>query len=341
MKTCLSRKGSVLILVLIIVSSMALLSVGMAYRTRIEMKLAQANAQRTKVYYLALGGIARTKALLSSQPLSPENIGKMCQFSSTATDEKLFEQIKDTDSSASRWLVYKVRDELGYLNVNSSDPAIWKKIGISKECQAGILDWLGIDSGGNVFSDEQSEFPYAPKNSPCATLKELLFAKGITRDDYLGKGLSQNIYWDSSEEGRNSRTLLENYTDIFNLGMIDIFTVYGKGKININTTSKMMLASLPGLDEQVANLILAYREGTDGQLGTDDDRCLENSAAFADMDGLTKLQTDLLQEYSCYKSDYFRIFSYAEANEGFNCYLMATIICSGSGPQVLYVERLL
>ena len=34
----------------------------------------------------------------------------------------------------------------------------------------------------------------------------------------------------------------ENVTD---LGLVNIFTVYGNGKININTTSKTILSALP------------------------------------------------------------------------------------------------
>ena len=46
---------------------MTILSVGLAYRTRVEVKLSGADAQRTKAYYLALGGIERARALLSLQ----------------------------------------------------------------------------------------------------------------------------------------------------------------------------------------------------------------------------------------------------------------------------------
>ncbi len=344
-KTSLVRCGSVLILVLIIVSGMATLSIGMTYRIRTEMKLAQTNAQRTKVCYLALGGIERAKTLLNSQPLTPENIGKICQFSSTATDEKLFEQIKNTDSYKGVWLSYKVRDEYGYLNVNKSEASIWGKIGISKECQSGILNWLGTDNGSGqngeiFFTGGKSEFPYVPKGSPCVVLKELLFARGVTQEEYLGKYLCQNFYMPAGNEDKDFRDPLENIDNSSDFGLMSIFTVYGKGKININTVPKMILASLPGLDEETADRIITYRGGPDAQLGTDDDRYLTAPDALADLDGLTQLQTELLQEYCCFKSDCFRIFSFAGIN-GFNCCLMATISYTENCPQVLTVERLL
>jgi len=70
------RDGSVLILVLIVLSSMTILSVGLAYMTRIEMRLTYANAQRMQAYYLALGGIERIKALLSQEELSPLTVAR-------------------------------------------------------------------------------------------------------------------------------------------------------------------------------------------------------------------------------------------------------------------------
>ena len=144
------RRGSVLILVLIVISSMTILAVGLAYRTRIEMKLAQADALRTKVYYLALGGIERAKALLSQRELSSANIAGICLFNGTAEEEGLFAQLKDCDFQEGTSLAYCLRDEQGYLNVNKSDSAAWENTGsISKENRACILDWIDADDDTN------------------------------------------------------------------------------------------------------------------------------------------------------------------------------------------------
>ncbi len=61
---------------------------------------------------------------------------------------------------------------------------------------------------------------------PFSTINELLLVKDISKENFL----------------------------LFK----DLITVYGKGKVNINTASKAVLIAL-GLDEEVANLILRFR----------------------------------------------------------------------------------
>ncbi|MCK4794420.1 MAG: general secretion pathway protein GspK, partial [Desulfobacteraceae bacterium] len=320
LKTNSYKEGSVLVLVLIVLSSMTILSVGLAYRTRIEMKLAHANARRTQAYYLALGGIERIKALLSEVELSPSTITRICQFTGTAKEEGLFEQLRDYGLIEGKLLIYSVRDERGYLNINKSDPASWENMdSISNECCSSILDWIDADDdtspdGAETDFYERLDLPYVSKNSPCVALKELLFLRGITRDIYIGEDLNRNSLLDENERDGQLQFPPDNRDNILDLGLVDIFTVYGDGKININTTSRAILAALPGLDEEVADILLTYRDGPDGQFGTDDDMCFTSTEDLANVEGLTELQIELLQQYCCFDSEYFRIFSYARLN---------------------------
>jgi len=343
-----TRNGSVLVLVLVVVASMTILSVGLAYRTRIEIKLAQANARRTQAYYLALGGIERMKALISGQQqLSPTTISWMCRFTGNAEEDKLFEQLEDYRQTKRTLLIYSLRDEQGYLNINTSDPASWENIdGISRECRASILDWIDKDddtSGDGAETDfyERLEPPYVSKNSPCVALKELLFLRAVTRTAYIGKYLNQNSFLDGSERDNPFQVPLDYGDNSLGLGLVHIFTVYGDGRININTASKTILSALPGLDAGTADAILAYHAGPDGRLGTEDDKCVASSEDLVNVEGLTELQIELLQQYCRFDSEYFRIFSYARLDKDFECCLMATVKYTENGPQVIYLERLL
>ena len=165
--------GSVLILVLIVLSSITALSVGIVYRSLIEMKLAHTNAQRTQAYYLALGGIERIKALLSEQELSPSMIAQMCQFTSTAQNETLFEQFREFNPTEGSLLAYNLRDEQGYLNLNQSDPASWVPMDcVCEECCSAILDWIDEDGNAGAETDfyEQLEHPYTTATTPRASV---------------------------------------------------------------------------------------------------------------------------------------------------------------------------
>ena len=61
----------------------------------------------------------------------------------------------------------------------------------------------------------------------------------------------------------------------------DLITVYTKGKVNINTASSGVLQAL-GLSEDLSQIIISYREGYDGELGTEDDGIFKDTASILD-----------------------------------------------------------
>ena len=266
---CGNQTGSVLVLVLIVVSSLTIVSVGLAYRTRIEMRLAWSNAQRTRAYYLALGGVERTKALLGQEERSPAVIARICRFNGTAKEEGLFEQLRDCDATKSKYLTYCLRDELGHLNVNKSDPASWENLDIiSRDRRASILDWIDADDetspdGAETDHYQRLEPSYVSKNKPCLALRELLFLRGMTYGAYMGEDINRKSALDDNERDGLLRPPPDNEDNVLQMGLVDIFTVYGDGRININTAPREVLAALPGLDAEAADIVLSHGAGPD------------------------------------------------------------------------------
>ncbi len=333
--------GSVLILVLIVLSSLVALTVGLAYRTRIEIKLVQAMADRTKAFHLACGGIERIKTLLGQGELSPETIATICPFVKTANQEELFQQLDSFQVGRMR-LAYKLHDEQGFLHLNKSNPAAWENIpGLSRECASSILDWIDSDDTPSLDGAEsdyyrQVDSPYLAKNRPCTALRELLFVRGVDRSGYLAA-------WDGMRGGGGDGQAEESdraADEVADPGLLSIFTVYGNGAININTVGREILASLPGLDEQVGEAILAHRYGPDGLPGTKDDRPFKSAEDIAQVAGLSGLHMDLLEQYCCVESTFFRVFSRADSGGKPACCLMASIQVTDGQVKVLCVERL-
>jgi len=337
------RRASVLVFVLIVVSSLTIIAISLAYRTRIEIKLAHASSERTKTYYLALAGLERCRALLTQQELTAESTARMCWFSTTSDKEKLFEGLK-TQPDQRLLLVYGIKDELSYLDLNKSDSATWENSGcISRQQRASILDWTDPDSDTNPDGAETDfyeylEPPYVCKNAPFICLKELMFVKDITYDNYLGSILNE----ESNREIKSFEDIQYLFNSIItdSSSLVNLFTVYGDGKVNINTVSGEILSALPGLEQESVNTILLYRSGSDGRSGTDDDVCIENAGVILQIEGLTELQAELLQQYCCFTSDTFRVFSYSKI-ENYSCFLMATVKITDNKPQILTLERLL
>jgi hypothetical protein len=269
----------------------------------------------------------------------------MCQFTGSAKEEELFGQAEEpTDGTL---LIYGLRDERGHLNINKSDPASWANMDcISKEYCSSVLDWIDEDDdtspdGAETDFYERLEPSYVSKNSPSVALKELTFLRGVTCNSYIGEDLNRNRLLDENERDGSLRVPPDNGDNELDLGLVDLFTVYGDGRVNINTTSRTILSALPGLDEQVADIILTHRAGPDGRFATEDDVCFTRTEDLANVEGLTGLQIELLRQYCCFDSEYFRIFSSAGLNNTVKCCLMATVKCTENQLHILCVERLL
>lgn len=109
---------------------------------------------------------------------------------------------------------------------------------------AALLDWIDANEEKRKEGAENSAYqtlgaPYACKNAPLDCLEELLLIKGFTDDDV-----------------ERLRPLV---------------SVYGDGKVNINTAPSEVLAAL-GLRETVTKAIIRYRRGPDAVVLTQDDK---------------------------------------------------------------------
>src|SRR5262249_3404327 len=79
--------------------------------------------------------------------------------------------------------------------------------------------------------------------------------------------------WSTPEEvlQRGVVTASAWYGEAGQLGLSTYFTVWGSGKINVNTASPAILAALPGVTPAMVEAIMRYRQGDNRQLGTADD----------------------------------------------------------------------
>jgi type II secretory pathway component PulK len=149
---------------------------------------------------------------------------------------------------------YGLVDEESKINVNKADQKILRQLfrivlGFNKmeaqELAASIVDWQDGDGELSipVGSAEDREYrrlhySYEAKDAEYEVLEELLLVKGMDED-------------------------------IFNK-IRDYITIYGDGKVNINTASKTVLLAL-GLGGDVVYNIMHFRYGEDKIPGTPDD----------------------------------------------------------------------
>lgn len=325
---------------------MTILSLGLAYRTRIDMKLAHTYSLRTQAHYLALGGLERLRTLIDQGELTAQSVAWKCSFSGNMRAEKLVE-LAGSESGSVMSLSYTLRDEKAYLNVCKSDPAVWLNLPeVDAALQASVIDWIDEDDDAGPDGAEENFYlslqkPHAAKNMPVILMRELLFIKGISLGQYVGEDLNRNLVLDENERDGDVTRPTDNTDGTLDLGLVDLFSVFGdNGKLNINTACPLLLSALPGIGQEAAEAVARYRAGADMIIGTDDDMYFSTVDDYGNVEGLSELHAELLGQYCCFSSDVFRAFSHARVGL-VECCFMATIIYSDGKAQIVSVERLI
>ncbi len=155
-----------------------------------------------------------------------------------------------------------ILDEERKLNINTADTDILRRLftevaGVKEKLAEAItesvLDWRDEDNDKRDFGAEKFEYlllkkPYDCKNGPFESLEELLLVRGMTPE--ILKSIRPYI------------------------------TVYGSGKVNLNTAPDAVLKVL-GLSDAGISGIMSYRLGPDGIAGTKDDPAISDLKALS------------------------------------------------------------
>ncbi len=206
------------------------------------------------------------------------------------------------DRSGKPGLRYGMMDEERKVNINTADQKTLRRILIiiagldeidAQELAASIVDWRDEDSQLSipVGSAEDSYYrnflhSYESKDAPFERLDELFLIRGMNRDIFAK--------------------------------LKDYITLYGSGKVNINTAPKKVLLVL-GISPDVVEKIIIFRYGDDGELGTLDDNIFYSTSdivprlsQFCHM-GISEIaELDIAADmYLVTSSDYFGIRSTA------------------------------
>ena len=233
----LPNRGAVLIISFWVLTLLSLLAVGLAYRLALELRLADYDVGRLQLFYLVQGGLHQASALLKQDDLETDSLQDAW---AKPTDPN--EPISLGDGS----FVLSIEDEYSRPNLNQVSQEILMRVPEMRESIAlSIQAWRG-DQGlaPSVLDQEEATYRSLPKpiereRVPFQSLEELVMVHGITPSLYAS--------------------------------LRSMFTVYGAGKVNLNTASEKTFVLL-GLDETLARELVRYRLGEDREPGTEDDR---------------------------------------------------------------------
>lgn len=99
-------------------------------------------------------------------------------------------------------------------------------------------------------------------------------------------------------------------------GLKDIFTVYGDGKINLNTASESVLKCVPKLGDRAIRAIMGFRAGPDGEIGTSDDKGFRSTLEIQEKLKIKDDSLDAINRYCKFNSSWYRIIGQAILRNG-------------------------
>jgi type II secretory pathway component PulK len=281
--------GAILILTLWVLALLSLMALGINARVRLHMR-----AMRWEMLHAQSREMLLTEAAKCFERYSKDATSEYDAYSEDSMkslifdSEKIFANMGIASSPVGPFQIsMNITDESGKINVNVADESLLREV--LREAGAGenaaliasaIADWRDPDDVG--FSE--SSFygvlvpPYAAANSELQQLDELLFVSGITAALYYGEDANLNGMLDRAEDDGDATYPPDNMDGNLQPGLRDLFTVYGDGEVNINTSPLSVLRAAlrnAGLSEYDADKLalgaIAKRDGPDRIAGTSDD----------------------------------------------------------------------
>ena len=287
--------GIALLIVMCAIFVLSILAAGLAYSMKVESRLAVSTDTNQRLVWLGRSGVELARWVLAqdatTQPYDSLNeiwaggTGSMAETNSALTGISLDNyQIGDGTVSI------KITDLERFANINTAPaPEIQQALtlmgvdaGSISVISDSIQDWVQPGDAPRIAGAKNDYYqglstPYYCKEAPMDDLSELLLVKGIWDhpEIYWGgaatnhPGPSFQHHLGFGNEGENP-----NYP----FGLVDLFTPFSSGKININTADKnvlQMVLMTPGMDVGTADTasaaILKFRAGPDGMDGDEDD----------------------------------------------------------------------
>ena len=257
-------RGGILIISLLSLCLLTTFAVILSYGVRQKIILVQRLEERRSLHFIAEAGIKKAIAGLKKEKgvertyasLADNWSNNIGAFKGIGVGQGMFNICYNhiEGRSGLSETRYGLVDEERKININKANKTILENLfqvvlGLdevdAQEIAASLVDWRDKDSELSIplGSAEDSDYlglqyPYESRDREFEVLEEALLVKGM-RADIFGK--------------------IRGY-----------ITVYGDGKVNVNTASKEILLAL-GLKEDLVDKIILFRQGEDEISGTVDD----------------------------------------------------------------------
>jgi general secretion pathway protein K len=255
------QQGSILILSLWILAILSLMAASLSFYAMIRMKVLRFYLNQVQGRYLAEAGInTALKVLIKEDKDDYQALTQKWSSNDTSFEKKSFQtgsfvvSYTREDEQGNVTVRYGLLDEERKININTAPKDVLLALpDATEELVDSIVDWLDKDSGTgrqgaekDYYADQDPAYP--SKDGPMEALEEMMMIKGMTPE------------------------IMKKWKPYL--------TVYGDGRININTASADVL-KVAGLNEDLIEKIMAFRSGIDEKLGTEDDGVFKDEGGIA------------------------------------------------------------
>jgi len=290
-----SRRGSVLLAVLVIVAMLSLGAYTFSHTMVIEAEGTAMFGRGVQARMFADSAVEMVIALLgtAADPASANYYNDPDLFQSypvrdatTARGRGYFSVIAPVENDlAAQSIRFGLIDESSKLNLNAllsnnADETAARETlmylpDMTEEIADSILDWLDKDDEPREFGAESDYYltlasPYEAKNGPIESLDELLLVDGVTPELLYGEDANRNGLLDSNENDSDESLPYDNADGLLQLGLSAYLTVYsresnlrydGSERINVGQSKLTELYDQVAevFDEDTARFVVAYR----------------------------------------------------------------------------------
>ena len=302
--------GSVLLLVLFVMTVLSLVALSSAYSTGLGTRSIRNQVLKTRLELLTDSAVAIALGRLAENTNDFDHRAELWHSHLSLSHD---DWGPGWGNERSFLTDYQVVDEEGKLNVLYASSEALEELGMSEEQIAGLLDWTDEDDIPRAEGAEDAYYltqrtPYRTKNAPLETLDELLFMRGFSSRDYFGEDANRNRALDPAEDDGTASLPVDNADGILQLGWVDLLTCRGDRGLNLNTAPLAVLKTLP-LSEGAAEQIVAFRAFDEASSGTLEEHAFRSDEDIEKLQGLTEADREVLSAVAVFKSTHFRIFA--------------------------------
>ena len=289
------RKGSALIMTLMIVFMLSVLALNVCHLAGAKADITSRRMQNQRSFYLA-----RTALRFAVEELKEDRqenefdcVDDRWYQKFTKNGKKRKFEFYDTDNNIAGEYDIVISDESSRMNINAIEDDTLKK----------IFDSVSGKNNKRLIEQVREYRQSKGEEAEFVSVSELLNLEAVSPAVFFGEDYNENNSLDGWEDDGDKSLPEDNMNGRLDLGCKDLLTVFTDGKINLNCVSEAVLLNFPGINDAAAKEIISIRNGSP----------FRNKDDLKDLPGLSQKAKQFINRWGDVRSDVFRVIVQARS----------------------------